>query len=141
MERGWRAHVLGEAPERFTDPVDAVRRLRVRTRPPGCPARGPRPRGPARRRAAADGGSGAALPPADSAGAVQEPKAPGGKPVSDQWLEAFVIEDEAGQPVGPVQVRRRCSRRRADASGNPEAQGAELPMRMPARSCRDEHAG
>ena len=25
------------------------------------------------------------------------------KPVSDQWLDAFVIVDEAGAPVGPVQ--------------------------------------
>lgn len=29
VERGWDAHVLGEAPSRFTDPVEAVRKLRV----------------------------------------------------------------------------------------------------------------
>ena len=30
VERGWDAHVLGEAPNRFTDPVAAVKKLRVR---------------------------------------------------------------------------------------------------------------
>ena len=30
MERGWHAHVLGEAPHTFTDPVEAVKTLRVR---------------------------------------------------------------------------------------------------------------
>lgn len=32
MERGWYAHVLGEAQARFTDPVEAIRKLRVRIR-------------------------------------------------------------------------------------------------------------
>ena len=30
MVRGWHAHVLGEAPHTFTDPVEAVKTLRVR---------------------------------------------------------------------------------------------------------------
>ena len=30
VERGWHAHVLGEAPHTFTDPVEAVKTLRVR---------------------------------------------------------------------------------------------------------------
>lgn len=30
VERGWHAHVLGEAPHTFTDPVEAVQTLRVR---------------------------------------------------------------------------------------------------------------
>ena len=30
VERGWHAHVLGEAPHKFTDAVDAVKTLRVR---------------------------------------------------------------------------------------------------------------
>lgn len=34
----------------------------------------------------------------------QEPKAPGGKPVSDQWLEPFVIVDKDDRPVGTVEV-------------------------------------
>lgn len=34
VERGWDAHVLGEASNRFTDPVQAVKKLRVRTRAP-----------------------------------------------------------------------------------------------------------
>ena len=33
---------------------------------------------------------------------VQKPK--NGKPVSDQWVPAFVITDDKGQPVGTVQV-------------------------------------
>ena len=31
----------------------------------------------------------------------------GGKAVSDQWLDPFVIVDEEDQPVGTVQVRHR----------------------------------
>ena len=58
MKRGWDAHVLGEAPNRFTDALTAVTTLR---------------------------------------------KGDGEKPVSDQWLPPFVIEDEAGKPVGPIE--------------------------------------
>ncbi|KAK9828001.1 hypothetical protein WJX81_007562 [Elliptochloris bilobata] len=60
VERGWDAHVLGEAPSRFTDPVEAVEKLR-------------------------------------------EPKALGGKPASDQWLEPFVIVGKDDKPVGPIE--------------------------------------
>ena len=34
---------------------------------------------------------------------LQKPK--NGKPVSDQWVPAFVITDDDGQPNGAVQVR------------------------------------
>jgi hypothetical protein len=30
VKRGWQAHVLGKAPHTFTDPVQAVKTLRVR---------------------------------------------------------------------------------------------------------------
>ena len=57
VERGWKAHVLGEAPHTFKDAKTAVQTLR---------------------------GSG------DDA-------------VSDQWLDPFVIVDDAGVPVGTIE--------------------------------------
>lgn len=57
VKRGWDAHVLGEAPNVFTDAGTAIKALRAE----------------------------------DS-----------DAPVTDQWLEPFVIVDEAGKPVGPV---------------------------------------
>lgn len=60
VRRGYDAHVLGEAPNTFTDAVDAVTQLRAKSGDPE-------------------------------------------KPVSDQFLEAFVIVDAAGAPVGAVQ--------------------------------------
>jgi 2,3-bisphosphoglycerate-independent phosphoglycerate mutase len=54
VERGWRAHVLGEAPNKFTDPVEALKKLK-------------------------EGGD------------------------SDQYIEPFVIVDEAGAAVGTVE--------------------------------------
>lgn len=56
VERGWEAHVLGKAPNKFTDAVTALKTLR---------------------------------------GSEDNP-------VSDQFLPAFVIVDEAGEPVGTV---------------------------------------
>ncbi|KAI8104129.1 hypothetical protein M9434_002392 [Picochlorum sp. BPE23] len=58
VKRGWDAHVLGEAPNKFTDAYTAVKTLR---------------------------------------------KEDSEKPVSDQWLEPFVIVDDAGAPVGTVE--------------------------------------
>ena len=29
VERGWKAHVLGEAPNKFTDPEEALKKLKV----------------------------------------------------------------------------------------------------------------
>jgi 2,3-bisphosphoglycerate-independent phosphoglycerate mutase len=58
VERGWNAHVLGEAPNTFTDAYTAVKTLR---------------------------------------------KEGSEKPVSDQWLEPFVIVDDAGKPVGTIE--------------------------------------
>jgi len=55
VERGWNAHVLGEAEYRFRGASEAIRKIREET--PG---------------------------------------------VKDQYFPAFVIVDEAGQPVGPV---------------------------------------
>lgn len=57
VKRGWDAHVLGVAPNKFTDALTAVKTLR----------------------------------------------GPEDKQVSDQNLDAFVIVDEAGKPVGPVE--------------------------------------
>ena len=54
VERGWKAHVLGEAPNKFTDPIEALKKLK-------------------------EGGD------------------------SDQYLEPFVIVDEAGKAVGTVE--------------------------------------
>ena len=31
VKRGWEAHVLGEAPNKFTDPVEAIKTLKVQT--------------------------------------------------------------------------------------------------------------
>lgn len=61
VERGWQAHILGEAPDTFTDAVDAVKAQRTKSGDPE-------------------------------------------KPVSDQFLDPFVIVDSSGAPVGPVQV-------------------------------------
>jgi len=58
VKKGWDAHVLGEAPHKFTDATTAVKTLR------------------------ADGSE---------------------KPVSDQWLDPFVIVDGEGAPVGTVE--------------------------------------
>lgn len=57
VKRGWEAHVLGEAPHKFTNALTAVHTLR---------------------------------------------KEDSEKPISDQWLDPFVIVDESGVPVGPV---------------------------------------
>ncbi len=35
---------------------------------------------------------------------MQKPKEAGGKPVSDQWIPPFVIVDDNGKPVGPVEA-------------------------------------
>lgn len=58
VKKGWYAHVLGEAPHKFTDALTAIKTLR---------------------------------------------KDDSEKPISDQWLDPFVIVDAAGQPVGTVQ--------------------------------------
>jgi len=57
VKRGWDAHVLGEAPNKFTDAATAIKTLRGE----------------------------------------------GDKPISDQWLPAFVIVDDAGAPVGTIE--------------------------------------
>lgn len=33
VERGWQAHVLGEAPHKFTSALEAIKKLRVGTLP------------------------------------------------------------------------------------------------------------
>jgi len=55
VKRGWDAHVLGEAPHKFKNALEAVKKLR------------------------------------------EDPKA------NDQYLPPFVIVDENGKPVGPIQ--------------------------------------
>lgn len=57
VERGWKAHVLGQAEHTFQDPVDAIKQLR----------------------------------------------GPKDAPVSDQWLEPFVIVDDENKPVGAIE--------------------------------------
>eukprot|EP01024_Parvocaulis_polyphysoides_P033640 TRINITY_DN2987_c0_g2_i2.p1 TRINITY_DN2987_c0_g2~~TRINITY_DN2987_c0_g2_i2.p1 ORF type:complete len:454 (-),score=91.43 TRINITY_DN2987_c0_g2_i2:285-1646(-) len=57
VQRGWQAHVLGEAPNKFTSALEAAKTLR---------------------------GS-------------------GDKIVSDQYLDAFVVVNESGNPVGTIQ--------------------------------------
>lgn len=37
MEKGWKAHVLGEAPHKFPDAVTAIKELRVLPSPPPSP--------------------------------------------------------------------------------------------------------
>ena len=54
VERGWKAHVPGDAPNKFTDPVEALKKLK-------------------------EGGD------------------------SDQYIEPFVIVDEAGRAVGTIE--------------------------------------
>ena len=39
MERGWNAHVLGEAPHKFKDAATALATLRVRSHLPHTPCR------------------------------------------------------------------------------------------------------
>ena len=99
VERGWDAHVLGEAPNRFTDPVQAVKKLRVRTHVPSIAARAG---------FLGISSSRKILIPfflvTTMGHVLQEPKTPGGKPVSDQWLEPFVIVDKDDRPVGTVEV-------------------------------------
>jgi len=58
VEKGWKAHVLGEAPHKFPDALTAITELRK--------------------------------------GGVD------GKPVTDQWLPPFVIEED-GKPVGTIE--------------------------------------
>ena len=60
VERGWKAHVLGDAPNKFTDPVEALKKLK-------------------------EGGD------------------------SDQYIEPFVIVDEAGKAVGTIEDNERSS--------------------------------
>ena len=62
VERGYQAHILGEAPNTYTDAVEAIQDLRAKSGDPE-------------------------------------------NPVSDQHLEPFVIVDDDGKAVGPVQVR------------------------------------
>ena len=100
VKRGYYAHVLGEADNKFTDPVEALKVLKVmsyakhillqffRVCPTckGCD-------NPGIRTMMAD---------ASLWFPVQKPK--NGKPVSDQWVPAFVITDDKDQPVGSIQV-------------------------------------
>ena len=60
VKKGYYAHVLGEAPNKFTDAVDAVKKLRAKSGDPE-------------------------------------------KPVSDQFLEPFVVVDGEDKPVGTVE--------------------------------------
>jgi 2,3-bisphosphoglycerate-independent phosphoglycerate mutase len=60
VQRGYYAHILGEAPNTFVDVIDGIKQLRAKS---GNPE----------------------------------------KPISDQFLEAFVIVDNGGKPVGAVE--------------------------------------
>ena len=127
VRKGWEAHVLGEAPHRFTDALTAVKTLRVRGRRAGgaswrgigregwCVAMGWR--GSAWKRW---WGVEKASPllhaqPSDMRALPARPTPPrptpapalqadgSAKPVSDQWLDPFVVVGEDGAPVGTVQ--------------------------------------
>jgi 2,3-bisphosphoglycerate-independent phosphoglycerate mutase len=60
VKRGYEAHILGEAPNKFKDPVEAVKALRKKSGDPQ-------------------------------------------KPVSDQFLEPFVIIGDDDEPIGKVE--------------------------------------
>jgi hypothetical protein len=125
VKRGWDAHVLGKAPYKFTDPVEAIKSLRVRAAPRACAASwspsacmwpltaAPPPaikRPPARAsacpcllrraRTACHRTSPHLAPPPPYQPRRQGPS---DNPKSDQWLDPFVIVDEAGAPVGTVE--------------------------------------
>ena len=126
MKRGYYAHVLGEADNHFKDPVEALKVLKVCKQ---LPQLLPELVLPARPRAATCGmpalptvllrcqvqrasskrGLLNALNPRETDMLLwlllQKPK--NGKPVSDQWVPAFVITDDDGQPNGAIQVRSR----------------------------------
>lgn len=94
VKRGWDAHVLGQAPNKFTDATTAVKTLRVRPHsrpyslhPPAlstCPNT-----------------------PSSSPGLAFElqlqTQGPEDKPVSDQNIDSFVIVDEEGKPIGTIE--------------------------------------
>jgi hypothetical protein len=95
VRKGWEAHVLGEAPHYFKDATTAVKTLRVSVvlivlrdlgflAPCLAPGLNPAPPRPALCRPA---------PQNDE----------GDKPVSDQWLDPFVIVGEDNNPVGTIQ--------------------------------------
>ena len=87
VERGWKAHVLGEAPNKFKDAKTAVTSLRVNTHAFHSVCK-PLMRSLPRLRA--------------SSVCVQN--ADKDKPVSDQWLPPFVIVDKEDKPVGTIEV-------------------------------------
>ena len=87
VERGWKAHVLGEAPNKFTDAKTAVTSLRVNNHAFQSVCKLLR-RCESRLRA-----SSVCLQNADK-----------DKPVSDQWLPPFVIVDKEDKPVGTIEV-------------------------------------
>lgn len=87
VKRGWEAHVLGEAPHKFTDAVTAIKTLKV--------------------------GS-VVLSIYNMRLILQDlviidilftelQKLDTEKPISDQWLDPFVIVDEEGKPVGTIE--------------------------------------
>jgi 2,3-bisphosphoglycerate-independent phosphoglycerate mutase len=119
VERGWAAHVRGEAAHTFTDALTAVRTLRVGgallgalflSRAPHAHAavagRLPLDRVQAPSTLALAAGlacrrpltCGRALPPPPRSPQKEDSD----KPVSDQWLDPFVIVDAEGAPVGAI---------------------------------------
>jgi hypothetical protein len=118
VKKGWDAHVLGEAPHYFKDAATAVKTLRVR----GChkPARVAATARVAHQahpsascwKNAADASAlvvtrsvlMSRLPSCPLARSACFPQKDGSeKPVSDQWLDPFVIVDDDDKPVGTIE--------------------------------------
>ena len=148
VERGWAAHVLGEAPNTFTDAVTAIKTLRVRPRrataaPQACTAAawgGGAKRAKRSGRAYAHRSGLGTLAPRASAPyppALCQPFSPPGwpraqkdgsdSPVSDQWLPPFVIVDDAGKPVGTVEDGARLGTALAASRQAAAPRGLALP--------------
>ncbi len=90
--------MLGEAPNHFKDPVEAIQALKV----PSLLSRGVF----FSISQVALGTLGTGYTSHELRGLCdpQKPKEAGGKPVSDQWIPPFVIVDEEDRPVGPIQA-------------------------------------
>ena len=145
VKRGYYAHVLGEADNRFKDPVEALKVLKVHMQLPQllhglvlpacirnatccmpflptshlhCHVQHLLDHGSLR--ASSRHGLLKALKDQETKVLLwlplQKPK--NGKPVSDQWVPAFVITDDDGQPNGAVQVRSHHAPRKAVSCWN-----------------------
>jgi hypothetical protein len=112
VQRGWEAHVLGQAPNTFTDALTAVKTLRVRggcqgaAQPAGagaaaaacCSLLQPAAAGPAAPARLAPPRS--RPPPTPASPCLRPLQGTEEAPVSDQFVDPFVIVGEDSKPVG-----------------------------------------